>query len=373
MLTKIDELNRPEYEAISYEEYFAPMDIPEEDKEKRVKMAEDIDDIYYEFFAMIATMTALQQYLDWDYLNDYLNTRLYDKVEEYEYSATRDYLNQYVDISSQNTVETTLDHQGEEYYLSDERASRLAAENAQTIANYTELQDAILAGYTHKTWKAELTKATRKDHREMNGKTIPIMDYFKFPDCQGLCPHDEVNMTARQVANCMCSLVFKTKTGVDKDNDGNELFTDVTSEYIDNATPKQGKYLKSPYFSESNNEEAVGEWIYNKFGGDLTLLAEDNPEGTPNPDYLWNGKLWDLKYPKKLGKNNIDNLVHKGIRQIRNNPGGVILDKSLIDIDIESLQSIITERLKRSAMSDMDVLIKDKEDVVKIIRYKIGK
>lgn len=365
MLTNLDELNRPKYEAISYEEYFDPMDIPEEDKEKRVEMAEEIDDVYYDFFAKVATMIALKEYLDWDYLNDYLNTRLYDTFENYEYSATRDYLNRYADLTATNTVTTTLDHQGEEYYTSDERASRLAAENAQTIANYSELEDAILAGYTHKTWKAEIDRATRKDHRKMNGKTIRIEEYFKFSDCEMLMPHDEINGSARQCANCRCSLAFK----IEDEKDEKE-FESVKQEYYKNATPKQGKCYTPDHHKFKNREEENMNLLHSTFGGDIEALPIVNEYKRKNPDYLWRGKYWEDQEPINRTKNAIDSNIREGIGQIQKNPGGIVLDIGNSDMGIEEIASIVKARLRRSSGFDCDVILIRNRKIEEIWRYK---
>ena len=84
----------------------------------------------------------------------------------------------------------------------------LSENEANSLLNYQELKQAIEDGYTHKTWVTERDNRVRDDHRDKEGETIPIAEYFEFPDCEMLCPHDVVNGTARQNANCRCSLRY---------------------------------------------------------------------------------------------------------------------------------------------------------------------
>ena len=63
----------------------------------------------------------------------------------------------------------------------------------------------------------------------------------------------------------------------------------------------------------------------------MTLLTKKYDK--KSPDYKWDGKLWDLKTPQ--GASGVDKLIHQGIYQIFENPGGILLDCSSPNIDIE--------------------------------------
>lgn len=205
MLLEQDKLNNQITDRRGYyEEYFSVMDIPKIEKDKRVQLAEDIDDIYDGLFELILLMMSLNMVLDRVYLNGYLENRLIDVSDGSEY------LTEYAHISAEDTVNTTLDHIDDDYYTSNDRAVFLAAEDAQTIANYEQFEKAVKSGKTHKEWRSELTKTTRKDHRNMHGTVAPIKDMFQFPDCEMMMPHDTVNGTMKQIANCRCSLKFLT-------------------------------------------------------------------------------------------------------------------------------------------------------------------
>ena len=199
MRDKLNNLQRREY----YEEYFSSVDVPQIERDKRVQLAEDIDDSYDELFDLIMLMAAMSQAIDREYLYGYLQTRIADVGDG------SDYLNEYASVTAREVVDTTLDHEGEEYFTSEERKLLLSAGDAQTIANYEQLEKAIKQGKTHKTWRSELLKTTRKEHSEMHGKTIPIKEMFVFSDCEMTFPHDVLNGTARQISNCKCSCEYR--------------------------------------------------------------------------------------------------------------------------------------------------------------------
>lgn len=197
-MDRLNNLQRREW----YEEYFSAVDVPQIERDKRVQLAEDIDDSYDELFDLITIMVLMNEPIDREYLYGYLGTRIADIGDG------SDYLNEYADVVAREVIDTTLDHEGEEWFTSEDRKLLLAAGDAQTIGNYEQLEKAIKDGKTHKTWRSELLKTTRKDHSEMHGRTIPIMEMFQFSDCEMAFPHDVVNGTAKQIANCRCSLVF---------------------------------------------------------------------------------------------------------------------------------------------------------------------
>ena len=68
---------------------------------------------------------------------------------------------------------------------------------------------------------------------------------------------------------------------------------------------------------------------------------------TKSPDYIWNGKMWDLKTLQTVKA--IDSALRHGVKQIKNNPGGILLNFSDIDLDLSDIASLILNRLRRSA------------------------
>ncbi|MBR0148549.1 MAG: PriCT-2 domain-containing protein [Lachnospiraceae bacterium] len=144
------------------------------------------------------------------------------------------------------------------------------------------------------------------------------------------------------------------------------LIQDVTDEYLNNAKPNSGSVNYEDGFVKRlyPDEIRVAEWIHKTFGGDVLLLTEGYVE---RPDYNWNDKLWDLKFPEK--EKSIGKRIQKGLSQIYDNPGGIIVDSQKLDISTERLEQIITGRMKTSLKHQADVIIIDGDKLIKIIRY----
>lgn len=133
--------------------------------------------------------------------------------------------------------------------------------------------------------------------------------------------------------------------------------SDVTEEYKRTATPGKGTFdcVNKADRKRYPVETAVGEWIRDTFGGDVLLLPQSNRRGVKNPDYLWRGHLWDLKTPE--GIKGIDGLLHTGIHQISENPGGLILDIRECGVDMDEAVKSIQYRVRRSASFPVDTII----------------
>lgn len=142
---------------------------------------------------------------------------------------------------------------------------------------------------------------------------------------------------------------------------------DITNDYIDTSHPGDGRVIRAPGFRSQHHEDEIkmAKWIVKSFGGDITLMEERNDE---SPDFLWRGKFWDLKTPEK--KNSVTKRIQKGLSQIFNNPGGVILDIRKMDIELDRLEEIIDGRMKLSLKNSIDLIIVNGEDLVKVLRYK---
>lgn len=207
----MDELNNlnDDFE-VFMEEYFEAMDITEEQVEDRKEAARELRNLMLLLFLLILE-TLSRGYADYAFILAMFG----DKLEEIaiRHGGDSDRIREYADKVSADIFSVTMLHVNPEnadgnYFVSDERASLLAVNEANSIMNCGELQDAIGSGFTKKTWRAERDRKTRKEHLKMDGTTIPIEEYFKFPDCEMLYPHDEVNGTALECANCRCSLAY---------------------------------------------------------------------------------------------------------------------------------------------------------------------
>lgn len=115
------------------------------------------------------------------------------------------------------------------------------------------------------------------------------------------------------------------------------------------------------------NEIMAAQWLRDTFGGDIRLLTEVNEQMVKTADYLWREKLWDLKTVTTEKAANF--AIRKGLKQIRENPGGIILDYRGADIDLDLLGSVIGKRFQwRRNTSTIDIII-ILDDGVLVWRY----
>ena len=146
---------------------------------------------------------------------------------------------------------------------------------------------------------------------------------------------------------------------------------DMTNEYYRSATPGKGAVTYDVgYETETHqNEIIMAEWLCNTFGGSITLLTESSTKGEKRADYLWNGKLWDLK--SVTTEKAANTAVKRGLAQIRANPGGIILDYGKKAFSIEYLQAVIDKRMQWLADGcGADIMIVSRGEAAKILRYK---
>lgn len=213
-LLPFDELNTPKVEVEPPEKYFSKMAISKEQKEERVETANDLMDVLLFFFALLAIeMQEVQP--DYDMVYRKFKTRFRNVVADH--SRMDDYQNNYVDEYTLQQYELTRRHMEAAgvgsgntdagWWTSADRAMAIGENEANSILNYSELQKAIDEGYTTKTWVTERDNRVRKTHKEVDGVTIPIKEYFIVGNGVMLAPHDEYN-NPDECVNCRCSLKF---------------------------------------------------------------------------------------------------------------------------------------------------------------------
>lgn len=197
---KRDELN------VLADNYYSVMDIPEEKKEKRKVDAWELFDLFMLFFMWFEEAED-KGVSDTSYFLPRFQNELQDVISGITFID--DYLITYIATLALGIYTTTQAHKGEKYYLSEDRAVNLALNESLSINNHLDLKEAKTGGYTLKRWCTELDDKVRPTHAVMEGETIPIDDYFIFPDCKGLFPHDVVNMTPEETVSCRCWLEYK--------------------------------------------------------------------------------------------------------------------------------------------------------------------
>ncbi|MCM1172085.1 MAG: hypothetical protein NC393_08145 [Clostridium sp.] len=147
--------------------------------------------------------------------------------------------------------------------------------------------------------------------------------------------------------------------------------TEVTDEYMKARYPGQGKIIYDDNYDKKSHIEEINmaEWLHKKFGGDVKLLTESIIRGEKRPDYVWNGKYWELKTTTTEKAANA--AIRKGLKQIKDNPGGIILNYNN-KVDVQEVVNNIEKRMKDTGNSNNihpDVMIIINGKVKTVLRY----
>lgn len=144
---------------------------------------------------------------------------------------------------------------------------------------------------------------------------------------------------------------------------------DVTTEYVKKSQPGKGEIIYDDgYKIQTHKDEInIAKWLHRNLGGDIFLINEKNIQNIKSADYLWNGKLWDLK--TVTTEKSANSALRKGIKQIATNPGGIILNYSNNNISNTNLIKEINHRLEYSEIS-IDVIVIINGKLEKIYRNK---
>ena len=191
---------RSKNRAMSINQFFGEMNLPEEEEERRIRLAENLEVMMLTFFELVMLYGGVTPD-NYDYLSGYLrdlyqqNLLVYVPIDEYLMTKTA--------VFADEVTRTTQDHADDEWYFSDDRALLIAENESQGTWEYEEFAQAVEAGKTRKTWVAIIDKVTRQWHREVNGKTIPIDDYFEVGVDRMLFPGD-INASPENLVSCRC-------------------------------------------------------------------------------------------------------------------------------------------------------------------------
>lgn len=145
---------------------------------------------------------------------------------------------------------------------------------------------------------------------------------------------------------------------------------DVKYLYETQMNPGRGKisYPSGYNFNDHAAEVKMADWLIKNFGGDIEILNEQNLPNKKTPDYLWNGKSWDLKTIST--EKAADSAIRHGLKQIKGNSGGLILDFTKDVMDEEKLISIIDRRMSRGFEGTTDILVVFQSMLYLVRRYE---
>lgn len=200
---KTDELNN--LKSIPYEQYFGEMNINYEEKDKRIQLAKEFEEV----FLFIVDMILIGEF---DFLTiEKISKDKFIAISLAYLSLTKPtaYIIYYSNYIIRKIIESTINNIQDEYYTSFDRVMVLSEEQANTIGNYQMQIDAIKKGYTKKQWITMRDNKVRHSHAEINGHQVGIFDAFKVGDSELLYPRDySLGASDKEIINCRCTIIY---------------------------------------------------------------------------------------------------------------------------------------------------------------------
>ncbi len=203
-----DELNMlvKNERSMPFKKYFGEMNLPEEEKSKRIQMAEEMEVNFIVTMTLLFTMTQANK-IDYELIRKQIEYSYLETLRKY--ASVDKYLETYVKSFSYDVIDSTKKHKSEPYYYSLDRAMFMAENEVNTAINHARYMEAVNSGKTMKRWESIIDEATRKDHREINGKYIPIGQAFHVGDSWMMFPKDtSLGASANQIVNCRCTVIY---------------------------------------------------------------------------------------------------------------------------------------------------------------------
>lgn len=206
-----DELNKlyaaekgDDLRSMPFDQFFGEMGISQEQKDRRIDTAEDI-----KAFVLIALQEMYYEMHEGEY-GEYSPTETIRNgyrslIDRLAIPLTVMFEALHPDELATEVVSATMNHPEDPYFFSEDRATLIAENEANSIWNDSEYQDAILTGKTRKTWNAIMDRRTRDTHRDINGTSVLIDEPFFVGDSLMMYPRDEsMGASAEEIVNCRC-------------------------------------------------------------------------------------------------------------------------------------------------------------------------
>lgn len=198
MVTDFDELNILR-RSTPYEQYFGEMDLSEEEKKRRVAIAEDLEIIFLYFFLLY------QENADGNYESMIAEKYIEVAKKHLKFAETPAYISDHATEFAENLVRATREHESDKYYVSQDRAMVNSENEANILGNYSLQTEAIKSGKKYKTWFTMADDRVRHTHNEIDRTMISIFDLFQVGDSIMAYPMDTTyNAEEKEIINCRC-------------------------------------------------------------------------------------------------------------------------------------------------------------------------
>lgn len=340
-LSMTDDRKKTGRKKIPIYDYFEDMQISEEEKQKRVHLANLLLEDMLFLFALSKRIQGKK------YLIETLERRYIDSVKTITEPDKR--MRRHIKRVSENIVDTTQNHSNDNYYTSIDRATSVAENEANAILNSDEYSAAVNSGCTKKKWISYRDERVRADHVDVDGTVIAIEQPFHVGEYMMMYPKDDsLGAGLKEIVNCRCSVEYlhgAIKKPEENENlepqeeseDDKNGFLDVTAKYLAQAKRGQGTVTELQEYAfdgitykvdginvkqrHDDREIEVANLLRSQLGIDIKIVPEINGryQHVPTPDYLISGQRWDLK-ELRSGKSQdlLRNIAHKKKKQAEN-------------------------------------------------------
>lgn len=201
MQLRIDEIN-------TFADYYGEMGLSEKRIQNRINVANRFLDAYLLVFALARRLK------DKPYKKTEITAKLREEVIKSIPSTMKEdgqvkdpYLLNHIALVVASISQSIM--RNGDWYTDYGTAWELAANEGNSIENYIDFEEEVKSGKTEKTWHTILDGRERETHRLVDGKTIPINDYFVVGTSYMRFPHDDsLGADVSELNNCRCYLTY---------------------------------------------------------------------------------------------------------------------------------------------------------------------
>lgn len=284
--TTKDDRHKATRKKIPIHDYFENMQISEEEKEKRVRLANLLlADVLFLF--ALSKRNQDKQYLSEAFQKRYLSS--VQKVVEPDQKMQR-----YIRKVCDSIVDTTLkggslttskaNKPQDPYVVSVDRATNVAENEANAILNGDEYITAVKNGCTKKRWKSYRDERVRADHADVDGQVVDISRPFRVGKYMMMYPKDDsLGAGLEEIVNCRCSVEYIKNHSLQT-----ELEDDIITDKCIIQRNKIVMYLLKPGAKHYDEFVSVGYSSQNprKLAEDIIAAFDvDNVEGKRNTQH----------------------------------------------------------------------------------------
>lgn len=284
--TTKDDRRKATRKKIPIHDYFENMQISEEEKEKRVRLANLLlADVLFLF--ALSKRNQDKQYLSEAFQKRYLSS--VQKVAEPDQKMQR-----YIRKVCDSIVDTTLkggslttskaNKPQDPYVVSVDRATNVAENEANAILNGDEYITAVKNGCTKKRWKSYRDERVRADHADVDEQVVDISRPFRVGKYVMMYPKDDsLGAGLEEIVNCRCSVEYIKNHSLQT-----ELEDDIITDKCIIQRNKIVMYLLKPGAKHYDEFVSVGYSSQNprKLAEDIIAAFDiDNVEGKRNTQH----------------------------------------------------------------------------------------